>query len=82
MQSILFKNFFTLNNFNLNWTQTFFLNQLSVFFFVFTNIDCENLLKRFLVLNPMKRSRLEVSICLFHKFKKSKIFVMMKGSQN
>ena len=81
MHSILFKNFFTLNNFNLNWTQTFFLNQLSVFF-VFTNIDCENLLKRFLVLNPMKRSRLEVSICLFHKLKKSNIFVMMKGSQN
>ena len=81
MQSILFKNFFTLNTFNLNWTQTFFLNQLSVFF-VFTNIDCENLLKRFLVLNPMKRSRLEVSICLFHKLKKSNIFVMMKGSQN
>lgn len=81
MQSILFKNFFTLNTFNLNWTQTFFLNQLSVFF-VFTNIDCENLLKRFLVLNPMKRSRLEVSICLFHKFKNSNIFVMMKGSQN
>ena len=81
MQSILFKNFFTLNTFNLNWTQTFFLNQLSVFF-VFTNIDCENLLKRFLVLNPMKRSRLEVSICLFHKFKKSNIYVMMKGSQN
>lgn len=32
MQSILFKNFFALNNFNLNRTQTFFLNQLSVFF--------------------------------------------------
>ena len=31
-----------------------------IFFFV--SQDCENLLKRFLVLNPTKRSRLEVGI--------------------
>ena len=35
-----------------------------IFFSV--SLDCENLLKRFLVLNPTKRSRLEVGIyCYF-----------------
>jgi len=40
------------------------LIDIALLFFFFFPKDCENLLKRFLVLNPTKRSRLEVGLPL------------------